>query len=367
LKAVTGIRFVAAFYVVVFHTGLARHLMDHGHMAAGNFLANGFLAVPLFFLLSGFILAYTYADQIDERGGDRRFWEARFARIWPVYALSIVMASIPHPNFSSGADVVASIFMVQAWNPWRPGMAGAGNLVCWTLSAEALFYLCFPWAQRWIERRGTAAVLCWTGLMLLVCVALNTSSRTLSYPAQGVFRWIPLAPLHVSEFLAGVGLGNYFLRRMRDVAPTGRNVVAGSGALTYVSAALAVGLLCRAGDRWTSVVDVAFCGLILGLAGERTGLSRFLSTPTMVLGGGISYSVYLIQMPVKSWVYLATTRLHVHSEVIRLSLTAVALLVISWVLFRTVEDPCRRVLRDFFLRLETTRLARERQNSMPGD
>ncbi len=328
-------------------------MAEHGMVRAGYFFGNGYLAVPLFFLLSGFILAYTYAGQIDKPGGYRRFWEARFARIWPVYALSMVLASIPHANFASGWDVAASVLMVQAWNPFRVGMAGAGNIVCWTLSVEALFYVIFPWVQTWVERRSLSAAAWATGAMLAVCIGLNTASRTLGYAAYGVFRWVPLAALHVPEFLTGVGLGNYFLRRLMGRQARGRN-----GLITYGSMLAAVVWLCRPGDGWTSVVVVAFAGVILGLAEERTLVSRFLSTQTMVLAGGISYSVYLMQMPVKSWVMTGTEAIGLRSEVGRLGLTAVALIVVSWVLFRWVEDPARRVLRSGFAALEERRMRR---------
>ena len=353
LKAITGVRFFAAFYVVLFHTRMGRSMAEHGMVRAGYFFGNGYLAVPLFFLLSGFILAYTYAGQIDKPGGYRRFWEARFARIWPVYALSMVLASIPHANFASGWDVAASVLMVQAWNPFRVGMAGAGNIVCWTLSVEALFYVIFPWVQTWVERRSLSAAAWATGAMLAVCIGLNTASRTLGYAAYGVFRWVPLAALHVPEFLTGVGLGNYFLRRLMGRQARGRN-----GLITYGSMLAAVVWLCRPGDGWTSVVVVAFAGVILGLAEERTLVSRFLSTQTMVLAGGISYSVYLMQMPVKSWVMTGTEAIGLRSEVGRLGLTAVALIVVSWVLFRWVEDPARRVLRSGFAALEERRMRR---------
>src|ERR1700679_4079883 len=95
LKPLTGIRFFASFYVVVFHSRVGEVCLQHGWYAAGNFFQNGYLAVPLFFLLSGFILAYTYQGQIERRGDVRRFWEARFARIWPVYAVSLGFSSLP--------------------------------------------------------------------------------------------------------------------------------------------------------------------------------------------------------------------------------------------------------------------------------
>jgi peptidoglycan/LPS O-acetylase OafA/YrhL len=58
LPALTGIRFFAAWYVVLFHAlpGLARRYPVPKLLA--TFLSNGYLAVGLFFLLSGFILTY---------------------------------------------------------------------------------------------------------------------------------------------------------------------------------------------------------------------------------------------------------------------------------------------------------------------
>jgi peptidoglycan/LPS O-acetylase OafA/YrhL len=246
--------------------------------------------------------------------------------------------------------------MVQAWNPFDAGMAGAWNFVCWTLSVEAFFYLCFPWLQIWIERRSLRIQLLIIGLSLAVCVGLNSASRTLGYTAEGVYRWIPLPLLHLSEFFTGVGMGNYFLRRsaLADARPDGR-ILKGAGTWTYVSALVTIGLLCRAPGRWTSLVVIAFSALIFGLAAERTLLSRFLSTKTMVLGGGISYSIYLMQMPLKSWVSLIFGRLGIESQSLRLVVTAVLLIAISLLLFKLVEDPARRLLRSLFARVEQSR------------
>ncbi len=356
LGALTGIRFFAAFYVVVFHTRVATVLFEHGHYAAAYFFMSGYLAVPLFFLLSGFILAYTYKGQMERPGDFRRFWEARFARIWPVYAVSLLLSSVPSFTAPSLGVALATLCMVQAWNPFDLGMSGAWNMVCWTLSVEALFYLCFPWLHIWIERRSSRIQVVIIGLSLLVCVALNSASRTLGYVPHGVYRWIPLPLLHLSEFVAGVGMGNYFLRR--SASGSGRpnlTILKGAGAWTYVSALVTIGLLCRPTGRWTSLVVIAFSALIFGLAAERTLLSRFLSTKTMLLGGGISYSIYLMQMPLKIWVSSIADYLHVESQAVRMGVTAVLLVVVSLLLFRFVEDRARRLLRSVFANLEQRR------------
>ena len=133
LPALTGVRFLAAWYVVLFHAlpGLAhRYPLPK---LLGTFLSNGYLAVGLFFLLSGFILAYTYEGQIDGASGRTRFWEARFARIYPVYLLSLVLSYTLATSLPFGTRL-AVLGMVQAWNPLNPDMAGAWNYPAWTLS-----------------------------------------------------------------------------------------------------------------------------------------------------------------------------------------------------------------------------------------
>jgi peptidoglycan/LPS O-acetylase OafA/YrhL len=357
LKPLTGIRFFAAFYVVVFHSRTGQSLYDSGHHALGNFLFSGYLAVPLFFLLSGFILAYTYEGQIEKPGDHRRFWEARFARIWPVYVVSLLMASIPSFEFPPIGPAIAAICMVQAWNPFDLGMAGVWNDVCWTLSVEAVFYILFPWLQTWIEERTTRTQLAVIAGMVLLCIAINSGSRTLGYPAHGFWRYVPLPIPHIPEFITGVGVGNYFLRQR--VQNGARGPLIGSFPIwTYLSVAATVALLCTPASRWTSVVIAAFAALLYGLAAEDTLLSRFLSTRTMLLGGGISYSIYLTQMPVKFWFRDIANRLQVGSESVRFVITAIVLIVISFLLFRFVEDPARKLLRGVFARMEAARAPR---------
>src|SRR5215471_18268616 len=89
LKGLTTLRFFAAMYVVLFHMRVT------GELAGGpgwyqNFASIGYVGVNCFFVLSGFILVYTYTDPVLDAP---RFWQARFARIYPAYALSLVLSA----------------------------------------------------------------------------------------------------------------------------------------------------------------------------------------------------------------------------------------------------------------------------------
>jgi peptidoglycan/LPS O-acetylase OafA/YrhL len=362
LKALTGIRFLAAVYVVIYHTKLGATLAEHGHIAAGHLFMSGYLAVAMFFLLSGFILSYTYAGQIDEPGSYRRFWEARFARIWPVYVVSLLLTSVAQFSFPKLSYILPTLLMVQAWNPFNRDMWGAWNYVCWTLSVEAFFYLCFPFYQRWIERLDSQKQLTSMVVMLGLGVAINSGVNVLGYASHGILHALPMPLIRLPEFLAGVGLGNYFVRKTSSPAARSRPSVSAFGFWTYGAAVVTIALLCRARDQWTSLVLIAFALLIFGLASERTLLAQAFSSRIMLFGGAISYSIYLLQAPVKDMVRVFADQLHIGSVGFRTGFLFALLLVLSAISFKSIEEPSRRQLRSMFATREEIRtVGKERQ------
>ena len=85
LHALTGIRFFAALYVVLFYIQPFLKSRFQLHAGLERFLSNGNLAVAFFYMLSGFILAYTYEGKIENLRDYVRYLRARLARIYPVY------------------------------------------------------------------------------------------------------------------------------------------------------------------------------------------------------------------------------------------------------------------------------------------
>jgi len=352
LPALTGIRFFAAWYVVLFHAlpGLARRYPVPKLLA--TFLSNGYLAVGLFFLLSGFILTYTYEGQLNESSGRVRFWEARFARIYPVYLLSLVLSYWFATDLHLGTRV-AVLGMVQAWNPVNPDMAGAWNYPAWTLSAEAFFYICFPFVVPWMSRRSDRALFWLTAVLLTVCIVGHT-------PLKGLGDWknnavlfervLPLPVLRIPEFLLGVVLGLRFLRQKIVQEQPSRPVLVYS-AVVGTLATLSLPL----GD-WDSLVILPFSILIYELARGGSWLAIFLSTRIMVLLGGSSYAIYLLRYPVTSWTRVLFSGLPV--SLIRSGEWAAPLILVlfSILVFRYWEEPSRKTLRSWFAR-KSTRLA----------
>ena len=89
LHALTTLRFFAALHVVLFHMRVIG-ILPGGPWWYQNFASIGFVGVNFFFVLSGFILVYTYDGP---SLNVRRFWWARFARIYPAYILSLIVAA----------------------------------------------------------------------------------------------------------------------------------------------------------------------------------------------------------------------------------------------------------------------------------
>lgn len=139
IDALTGLRFLAAMMVFCFHLdGFLKSGVTTGPMGA--------IAVSFFFVLSGFILTYVYRERLT-RGGLKRFYFTRWARIWPLHAVCLVAALclMPHgkPVDFPWLRIASHVALLQSWIPWTNYVLGL-NSVAWSISTEAFFYFMFP-------------------------------------------------------------------------------------------------------------------------------------------------------------------------------------------------------------------------------
>ena len=343
LPALTGVRFLAAFYVVLFH-GLPWLQQKYTlPRPVQTFLGNGYLAVNLFFILSGFILAYTYEGQIEGKTNRLHFWVARFARIYPVYFLSLVLAYWFERGLSFGTRT-AVLLMVQAWNPRTPQLTGAWNYPAWTLSVEAFFYFCFPFLLPWMSRKSSRTFFWMMAILVVVCVVVHTPVLGLGdLDRSSLFiNIVPLPLLRLPEFLLGMVLGLKLLRNEAAEQGTGnalRTYFAAFGALVILSLPLGV---------WVSLVTIPFAILVYELAIGETLLAKLLSTQVMVLLGSASYAVYLLQFPIRSWSRVVFSYLPEKLAPLGVPLTPLVLVLFSILVFKLWEEPCRRAVRSWF-------------------
>ncbi|WP_219417317.1 acyltransferase family protein [Pseudonocardia nigra] len=363
-RGLTGLRIVAAVWVVLFHfhfTPLPGVAEAVGVL--GPLITSGALGVDLFFVLSGFVIAHTYLDQLGpafRAGATARFLWARVCRMWPVYALvfhlfglwlvaRLVFGSDPEIAFQAvqpGVDAgqyVQQLFLVQLWDdPFLDGASWVGPT--WSISAEWLAYLLFPVAALVFFRLRNLpiAVLGAAALALMTPIAwayLSTGSPY--YPWSWLVR-----------ILCGFGGGVLMYLAVRRLRSTGGVRRTASWLAVAVPVLIAAGLLLGelvAPGRGGAVI-VLFPLLVAALALADRGPAMVLSAPWAVYGGRISYSLYLVHIPIFEVYWLALRRfawLRLESLLAHVVgvLVVLSTLVVAAVAYRWVEEPARSRMR----------------------
>jgi peptidoglycan/LPS O-acetylase OafA/YrhL len=147
LDSLTSLRFVAAAMVVCFHSaGRFGFRPDAERQPLQVALGS---AVSLFFVLSGFVLAYNYAE-LHGRTAIRTYYRARVARIWPLHLACLAFIVLLDPAIRRPcADATlpwlpVHALLMQSWFPVNVAGVSLFNAVAWSLSVEWAFYLAFP-------------------------------------------------------------------------------------------------------------------------------------------------------------------------------------------------------------------------------
>ncbi|MDB4951433.1 MAG: mdmB [Gemmatimonadetes bacterium] len=362
LRALTGLRFVAATQVVLYHVYApgAGRAPQWVRALAGS----GYVGVGLFFVLSGFVLAYNYLGPVEEgRVTRREFWTARLARVYPVYLLGLV-AGMPvfarwmlHVNPLPAAlgwiagVTGASLALVQGW---APQTACALNCPGWSLSAEAFFYLCFPFLVAPVLRLSARQALAAAAVLWLVALAFPAAYLALRPDGLGALTtashgvWLmalkfnPLARL--PEFAIGVLAGRLFLDgalpRLRGAWMEGA-AMAAIVAVLLASPALPYPLV------HNGLLAPLFATLVLLLARGEGVVSKLLSGRWMEMLGGASYALYILHLPLNDWTGRAMDALDldVTSPAGYALVFLAGATLVSIAVFRWVEEPARRALR----------------------
>jgi peptidoglycan/LPS O-acetylase OafA/YrhL len=294
IKSLTGLRGLAAVWVMLGHYGLDRWGPSDLILRFG---AHSYIAVDVFMILSGFVLAMVYEKNFAERIEAKAYLDFlyhRLARIYPVYglttALCVVFIWIDF-GFTQcdtcGPAIAANVLMVQGWLWPTDSLNSPG----WSLSVEWLLNLAFP-AFVLLMLRATlwqASLLAAAAVVGLVGLSVLHGHATVgdlvgaldcySFPAS-IFRCL-------GSFL----LGMYCWRLRSDVAgvswfgrtPVLLAIVAGIVAITF-----------------SPSLDVLFvllsCGLVIGCSFERSWVAKCLATPVIHWLGLISYSLYMWHM-----------------------------------------------------------------------
>jgi peptidoglycan/LPS O-acetylase OafA/YrhL len=203
LDSLTGLRWFAAVFVVLYHL-VYYNLATYGG-AVDRVAWAGYLGVEFFFVLSGFVLVWS----LQPGDSARAFYRRRFARIVPLHLLFLIPGAVVLALGLievSARSIVMTVPLLQAW--W-PGSVGEHSLnpPDWTLSCEVFFYALFPWIAARLTARSNAGVALAAGAavagMLVLLIGLKAT-----LPFETAFQLTYHFPVYrLGEFVVGVALG----------------------------------------------------------------------------------------------------------------------------------------------------------------
>ena len=289
--ALEGWRGLCALFVATNHVGQ----FVPWHLGRVPVIANAYLYVDFFFVLSGFVIAHAYGKRIQSTSDIASFAVRRFGRLWPLHAavlggfVAFECLNLLLKQFAGGFSghapftlthtpdgLIANLVFLQGLAPWR---GARWNVPSWTISVEFWTYLVFAGTclvsdLRRISLRAALAVLGF--LMILV------GGRYMAvYAGFGLFRCI-----------CGFFLGSLIY----EAFPSTRQL-----ALPYPSLLeglalmLAVLLVSVAGVGALSLAaPLVFAAVVYVFSFEAGAVSRILMSKPMARLGAWSYSIYLI-------------------------------------------------------------------------
>jgi peptidoglycan/LPS O-acetylase OafA/YrhL len=309
IHALTSLRFFAALYVVLEHTiwSFFPAITHEGVFA--NLLSLGFVS-SFFFLFSGYILGVVYL----RRGGPVRplpFFGARFARVYPLFLLTLLLdtplvflravplVGLKNAVVKTGISFAGTVVMLQGWN-LRFRYIDFPN---WSLSAEMIFYLIFPflgatlWKLRGARLWVVGAVLYFGGQALVLETARHISG-------DYAYR-VPI--LHMTTFALGILLARWqTLDRERDRERGSRPLRTNRfrASLITVLALVCLGAVAYRLPRIPNsnlrdgLLAPLFLGIIWAFTNSQWLPARLMSAPWLVVLGQASYGLYLFHIPV---------------------------------------------------------------------
>ncbi|WP_321867757.1 acyltransferase family protein [Paraburkholderia tropica] len=338
LPSLTAGRGIAALLVAIHHACL---VWGGILTQVGNV---GWLGVAYFYILSGFVLAWSWSPQ----RSTAEFYVHRIARIYPMHIITLAVSLTafwllrnPLAGYvGTPLGTVAQLFLVHDWLPGHPNVRQAWNGVSWSLSAEFGFYLCAPALLKWSAKATNATLLNVGAVLYVLTSALGILCATLHWDRIYDFmQYNPVARL--PEFVYGI-----IAARMLQ-----RGVEIRAGFMLKLATFVPIALYLVGNDHRSAVAMVSLCVpaflmfIASGAASDIEGKTSMLANGVLQLIGEASFSLYMTHALLLGVMAGAVHALHVRTHaVVLIAVFLVASVFVSIVSYKLIELPLRKLI-----------------------
>jgi len=344
IKPLTSLRFFFALFVFFSHLpflGLHTPFLKY---LQGKVLSEGYLGVSFFFILSGFILSYSYKLRILSKEVNKKsFIIARIARIYPLHLFTLALAiplAIPElfrNFFIWGGKFFFNAFLLQSFIPIQ-SVFFSFNAPAWSISDEMFFYLLFPLLVPLLFNYRKAVVMA-ISLVCLIPILVFIVDKAYYH---SLFYINPF--FRVADFLVGILLYEVYEKGWFKVNK--RATCLELGSVIIFSCFLYLHFNISQVFRYSSYYWLPMSILIYVFAFQKGVISRILSNRIFVLLGEISFGFYLFHYLVMEYisVYFPWIKASLNDYVLIL-FVFIFTLVVSYLSFFYIEKPCNRFIK----------------------
>jgi peptidoglycan/LPS O-acetylase OafA/YrhL len=274
--------------VVIYHAAVT--LVPEMH----RILSMGQTDVTFFFLLSGFVLAWCMKPSTSKR----QFYWRRFARIWPLHALTALAAVVlvfATQGDQSVPQLLASLLLIQGWlgdQQW----VYAYNGVSWSLSCEAFFYAVFPFLAVRLSRLEPGKLFRVAATLFVAAVSFIAVLLALvpGFDWGALFYTFPA--FRIAEFIVGVCLAIAMRKGWKPRFGIGVGAAGAIGSFLVLEVVDGIAPWHTAGPLAGALCIPGYALLIAAYADRDRcgGRPTFASSPAIVKLGEWSFALYLV-------------------------------------------------------------------------
>lgn len=346
LQHLTFTRFIASFSVICFHFIYHQpNLFYPFNLSFFKMVFNhGDLAVPYFFILSGFILAVVYSQPSKKNIKIFDFYILRLSRIIPAYALSLILLApiFIIYEFPPLSTLIINILILQGWFNNH-----TINFASWSLTVEIFFYILFPIIIRLIHEIKNKYLIISSILFLIIYYYFikNLLDKVIFFPP-------PIR--YIFHFYLGMVYGvilypSIIKYKNKKIFNNYISIFI----LFILSICLYINIYFYNGGINNDIyISIIFTGMIIAFALDKSILSEIFNWWPLILLGEISYAMYILQFPVYYCFNEICDSLYLNFQILIFQKGSavnfwtfiIFLITTSWLCFHFIENPIRNYI-----------------------